>query len=98
MGYNLLMAHKLEKGHCSLRLGARGRLVLPAEVCRTLALKEGDRILLTMGKDGRITLRSLASAIDSLQGMFRHLNAGGSMADELIRDRREEVAREEAEG
>ena len=96
MWYNSGMAHKLENGHCSLTLGARGRLVLPAEVRRLLALKEGDRILLTVGKDGRISLQSVSSAIDSLQGMFRHLNAGGSMADELIRDRREEVRREEA--
>jgi len=98
MRYNLLMAHKLEKGRCTLRLGARGRLVLPAEVCRLLDLKEGNRVLLTLGRDGRVSLTTLGAEIKRLQRRFRHLKAGGSMADELIRDRREEVAREEAEG
>jgi len=96
MWYNLPMAHKLEKGRCTLRLGARGRLVLPAEVCRTLDMKAGDRILLTVGKDGRISLTTLKAAIRDLQRRFRHLKAGGSMADELLRERREEAAREDA--
>ena len=98
MWYDVLMAHKLEKGRCMLRLGARGRLVLPAEVCRTLALKEGDRILLSVGKDGRLALTTLGASIRALQRRFRHLKAGGSMAEELLRDRREEAAREAAGG
>ena len=98
MRYNLWMAHKLEKGRCDLRLGARGRLVLPAVVCRELGLKEGDRILLKVGKDGSLTMMSMRSAIRKLQRKFRHLAVGGSLADELIRERREEVAREEKEG
>ncbi len=97
MWYDLLMAHKLENGRCSLTLGARGRLVLPAEVCRLLKLKEGDGIVLTVEKDGSLTLISVAAAVKSLRGMYKHLNSEGSMADELIRERREEVAREERE-
>jgi AbrB family looped-hinge helix DNA binding protein len=97
MWYNSVMAHKIENGRCTLTLGARGRIVLPAEVCRLLELKEGDGIILKVEKDRRLTLFSVASAVRSVRGMYKHLNAGGSMADELIRERREEVAREERE-
>ena len=96
MRYNFTMAHKLEKGRCTLRLGARGRLVLPAEVRRTLSWKEGDRILLLVGRDGRVSLSTLRAGIRDLQRRFRHLKAGGSMADELLRERREEARREDA--
>lgn len=98
MWYNSAMAHKLENGRCTLKVGARGRLVLPAEVRRLLSLKAGDRILLTIGEDGMVSLRSRAAALKSLRGMYSHLNPGGSMADELIRERRAEAAREQAEG
>jgi len=97
MWYDLLMAHKLEKGCCTLSLGARGRLVLPAEVRRLLAVKEGDRILLTVGRSGRLSLVPMASVVRSARGMLRRVAEGRNLSDELIRDRRREAAREDAE-
>ncbi|MGH8248165.1 MAG: AbrB/MazE/SpoVT family DNA-binding domain-containing protein [Gammaproteobacteria bacterium] len=80
-----------------LQLGNRGRLVLPAKVRRRLKLRQGDRMVLIVHSDGSLRLASLRDQVKKVQGMFSHLNAGGSLVDELIRERREEARRENEE-
>ncbi len=89
------MAHKLVSDRCMVALGARGRFVLPASIRKRLSLKEGDRMLLIVGRDGRVTLVSAAVAARNALGMFKHLSRGKSLVDELIAERRAEAAREE---
>ncbi len=79
-------------------LGDRGRLVLPAAVREQLGLEAGAKLSLVVEDDGTIRLRSLRAIVDAGLGMFAHLGEPGvSMVDELIRERREEAAREDAE-
>ena len=80
----------------TLNLGVRGRLVLPAPLRERLGLKEGDRLVLTVQADGSLRLVSLREQVSQLQGLFKNIAPGVSLADELMAERREE-ARWEAE-
>ncbi len=96
--YILDMAHSSPAESYDVRLGDRGRLVLPSRLRKRLGLKRGDRLVLVPGPRGVMTFRSLRQIAQSCQGVFRHLAPGRSLAAELIRERREEAAREERGG
>jgi len=73
----------------------RGRLVLPAEVRDRLNIKPGDRLTLRVEPDGTMKLLTAAAFARSLRGMFKHLESGRLLSDELIAERRREAAMEE---
>ena len=79
-----------------LRLGARGRLVLPAAVRNSLGLGEGDLLSVRVEPDGTITMVSFREIARRSRGILGHLSRpGASVVDELIRERRDEAGREE---
>lgn len=83
----------------ALRLGARGRIVLPAPVRGGLGLEEGDRLILSVEEDGSLRLESAREVAKKARGVLRELlpgeaPPGRSLADELIADRRAESLRE----
>lgn len=80
----------------TVRLGARGRLVLPAEIRRRLSLREGDQLIVVVEPDGRIALTSLREQVHRCRGMLEHVAPKRRLVDELIRERREEARREDA--
>ena len=76
------------------RMTEGGRLVIPAELRRELALQPGDSVVLDVA-DGVLRVRPLRRAVEQARGLLRqYLPAGISLSEELIRDRREEAARE----
>jgi AbrB family looped-hinge helix DNA binding protein len=81
----------------SVRIGDRGRLVLPAQVRRRLDLHSGDRLILQMEPDGSVRMTSAAELARRFQGAFAAEEPERSLVDELIAERREEARREEAE-
>ena len=97
MWYIFNMYHKIEQSHYSIHVGARGRVVLPSEVRRTLGLKEGDRLILTIAEDGSIHLLSASTQAQRLKGLFKDLAPDRDLARELIEQRREESQRESLE-
>lgn len=69
-----------------------GRVQLPADVRRQLALSEGDTVLIEV-VDGEVHLRPLSAAIRRIQDLMRpYIIEGQSIVDELIADRRREAA------
>ena len=96
--YNTSMAHKKATApveHYSVRLGNRGRLVLPSKLRQKLRLKDGDRLLLTVQPDGTVRLASARDVVERTAGCWKHLVLPGvSLVDELIRERREDARRE----
>ncbi len=88
------MAHTTEYDRYDVQLGVRGRLVLPATVRERLALRDGDHLVLTVEPTGRMVLVSLRDQVRQSQGLFRDVAPGVSLADELIRERREEAVEE----
>jgi bifunctional DNA-binding transcriptional regulator/antitoxin component of YhaV-PrlF toxin-antitoxin module len=72
-----------------------GRIVVPAEFRRALGVDIGDDVVIEL-TNGELRLRSLDAAIKRAQEIVRkHVPEGVSLADELIRERREEAGREE---
>jgi len=89
------MAHLMLHAQYLTHLGAKGRIVLPAEVLKALGLKEGDPLLLRVREDGAIELLSAREVARRTKGMFAHVAPGRSLVDELLAERREEARREE---
>lgn len=79
--------------HKTVRMGDRGRLVIPGEVRKRLGLAPGDRLLLS-DEDGEIRLQPLAGRIGELRGAYADLAPDRSLADELVAERRAEAATE----
>jgi len=93
----------------TLQVGEGGNLLLPVPVQQQLKLQLGDRPLcppeallalseghstLTVEADGSLRLVSLRQQVQKLQGLFKDIAPGVSLADELIQERREEARRE----
>jgi len=76
-----------------VQLGAQGRLVIPASLRKALNLQSGDRLVARLVGESLVLERR--EAIERrLQDRFRHIPQKVSLADELIAERRAEVARE----
>jgi bifunctional DNA-binding transcriptional regulator/antitoxin component of YhaV-PrlF toxin-antitoxin module len=94
------MSHKQDPAHSGgylLRLGERGRLVLPAALRRQLSLQTNDRLLATVESDGSLRLTSAREAARRARGLLRRLDASprdGLLSEELIAERRRDAARE----
>ncbi len=88
------MAH----GERQVVVGDRGRIVLPSDVRSALGLGPGSRMLLSTEQDGSLRLRPYRSVADQGRGMLAGLApAHESMVDELLAERRRDVAREDRE-
>lgn len=76
------------------RIDKSGRIVLPAEVRESLGVSEGDSVLVVQEGE-TVEILTMREAIRQAQEFFcRLVPADVSLADELIRERREEAARE----
>lgn len=79
------------------KLAEGGRIVIPAEFRQKLGLKTGDELLVFLD-DGQLKIMTPARALKRAQELVRrYIPPGVSLADELIRERRAEAAREEEE-
>lgn len=90
MEYSSENAHRIYRS----RIDKSGRIVLPAEVRESLGVGEGDSVLMIQ-EGGSVEILTMREAIRQAQEYFCGLvPADVSLADELIRERREEAARE----
>lgn len=72
-----------------------GRVQLPADVRRELALSEGDTIFIEV-VDGEVHLRPVSAAVRRIQERTKpFILPGRSIVDELIAERRREAAAED---
>jgi len=82
------MAHNADV--LEVRLGAQGRVVIPAPLRRALGVDVGDRLLAHL-EDDRLVLEKAESIKLRLKGRFSRIGKGVSLAAELIAERREEA-------
>ncbi len=76
------------------KIGQGGRVVVPAKYRKALDLKPGDDVILVL-EDGEVRITTLPRVIQRAQEIVRRYNPEGrSLVDELIRERRDEAARE----
>lgn len=71
-----------------------GRLIVPAEFRRALGLSDGDAVVMEVEGDA-LHVRPIKSALRRIQkSLRRYAPEGGSVADELISERRAEAKRD----
>jgi AbrB family looped-hinge helix DNA binding protein len=76
------------------RLNDNGRIVIPATIRKSMGLKPGDVVVMSL-EDGVLRIESHLARIRRIQEEFKKFATPGTLAsDELIADRREEARRE----
>ena len=76
------------------RVTEGGRIVIPAKLRQALGIEIGENVTLSV-KDNSLQITTQKEALRRLQALVRkHVPEGVSLADELIKERREEAARE----
>ena len=78
--------------HADVRLGAQGRLVVPASIRKALGFRPGETLVARI-EDGHLVIEKPEAVERRLHDHFRKFE-GRSLAEELIAERREEVRRE----
>jgi AbrB family looped-hinge helix DNA binding protein len=74
------------------RIGAGGRIVIPANLRRALGVGVGDELLLRV-EDGELRAATRRAALNKAQAIVRRFVPDGVLlSDELIADRRREAA------
>jgi bifunctional DNA-binding transcriptional regulator/antitoxin component of YhaV-PrlF toxin-antitoxin module len=76
--------------HQTIELGEHGNLVLPESIRHHLNLQPGEKLILTLEPDDSLRLSSLRIQIQNLQGIYKDISPGISLADELIQERHRE--------
>lgn len=72
-----------------------GKLVIPAAMRRAMGIARGDTVVVELLPDGELRVRPLASAIREAQETVRKsVRPGRSLAEELMRERKQDAARE----
>ena len=74
----------------TVRLGDRGRLVLPAELRRRAGLREGQELVLSYG-GGIVRMATREDLAKAGRGMFASAAKGRDLVAELIAERRTEA-------
>ncbi len=76
------------------KIGQGGRVVVPAKYRRALDLKPGDDVILVLD-DGEVRITTVKKAIRRAQQIVRrYVPEDRDLVSELIKERREEAARE----
>jgi len=77
-----------------MKMSEGGRVVIPAEIRRSLGLKEGDAVLFEL-RDGEAVITTRRARLERARALVRkHVPEGVSLVDELIAERRAEAERE----
>ena len=76
-----------------IRFDTQGRALVPKALREELGVQGGDEVVAWV-EGGRLVLEPRTALLTRLQERYRDVE--GSLADELIRERRAEAAREEA--
>ncbi len=76
------------------KMGEGGRVVVPAKYRKALDLKPGDDVILVLD-DGEVRITTVKQAIRRAQQIVRrYVPEDRDLVSELIKERREEAARE----
>jgi AbrB family looped-hinge helix DNA binding protein len=83
-----------ERDHATLRIGAQGRVVLPAGLRAALGLAEGSTVVAHVEGEGRLVIESPEAIRRALLAEWSGVAGAASLVDELRAERRAAAARE----
>ena len=78
----------------SIVMGEKGRVVVPAPLRKALGIDVGTELVVRI-EGNRLVLETRPSALRRLKARFAAIPANVDLAQEIIDERRREVAREE---
>lgn len=99
MAWLVLMEHPYQSAisQALSKMHSGGRLVVPSHIREALHINVGDHVLMRV-EDGELRVIPKMEAIRRAQQLIaQHIPASVSLVDELIADRRAEVAKEDLE-
>jgi antitoxin PrlF len=73
-----------------IRVGEQGRIVIPADIRREMAIDIGSTLVARIEND-KLILEKREAVLKRLQSRFKKIPKGISLADELIIERRAEA-------
>jgi AbrB family looped-hinge helix DNA binding protein len=77
-----------------MRVNENGRVVIPASYRKRLGIKIGDEVVLRL-EDNELRISTIKSRVERAQRLVRkYVKPGRSLADELIKERREAARNE----
>jgi AbrB family looped-hinge helix DNA binding protein len=95
--YNVLKRSEPAKDRLWVKVGAGGRILIPAAYRRVLGLAKGSDVQVRLEED-EIRIVPLDTVVRQAQALVReYVPEGVSLSEDLIRERRREAAKEEAE-
>jgi AbrB family looped-hinge helix DNA binding protein len=80
--------------HAKLRVGAQGRVVLPADLRAALGFVEGSTVVAYVEGEGRLVIESPAAIQRALLREWSEVAGESSLVDDLRAERRAAAARE----
>ena len=83
--------------HVRLRIGAQGRVVLPAGLRSALGFEEGTTVVAYVEGEGRLVIESPEAIQRALLAEWSEVAGGRSLVDELLAERRAAAVREAEE-
>lgn len=90
------MCHTIAMNVIPVKVGPKGRVVIPAPIRRELGIEEGTELLARVEGDG-LVLEPRSAAVRRLQELVTSVVPRDvSLVDELIAERRDEARREQA--
>jgi len=79
----------------SVKIIEGGKFVIPAQMRRAMGIGRGDTVVVELLPEGELRVRSLAAAIKKAQAIVgQSISRNRSLANELMRERKEEADRE----
>jgi len=76
-----------------VKLSAKGQVVIPAKIRNTIGLTPGGKVLVTLADNKKVTIEPIPD--DPIEAACGMLRGGPSLTTALLKDRREELQREE---
>ena len=72
---------------------AKGQIIIPAEIRKKIGLKPGKKVLLTLVDDRKVAIEPVPD--DPIEAACGMLQGGASLTQALLKERREDHARED---
>jgi bifunctional DNA-binding transcriptional regulator/antitoxin component of YhaV-PrlF toxin-antitoxin module len=80
----------------TIRIDNQGRIILPSWWRRQAGVGPSDELLVAVDESGALVLETREQGLRRARALVRkYISAGRVLSDELIRERRQEAAREE---
>jgi len=76
-----------------VKTSAKGQVVIPVEFREQVGIRPGDKVLVTLGSGRKVTIEPVPE--DPIEATCGILQGGPSLTKALLKERREDHAREE---